>query len=166
MMPQIECSYKELMPIHKLQPHPKNPHIHSPEQIQRLAKLIDYQGIRHPIIISKRSGFIVAGHGRLEALKKLNADKVPVDYQEFENEAQEYAFIVSDNAIGKDEWSVLDFGEINKYITELGPDLDLENLGLKNFHIDLNENSPESDQEKELKTDFDHECPECGFQFD
>ncbi len=99
----IKCTYAELVPIHKLQPHPENPHKHSGQQIERLAKLIDYQGIRHPIIVSKRSGFIVVGHGRLMALKKLNVSVVPVDYQDFENEAQEYAFIVSDNAIGKDE---------------------------------------------------------------
>jgi hypothetical protein len=127
-MSNVKCSYKELIPIHKLIEHPKNPHMHSPEQIERLAQLIDHQGIRHPIIVSKRSGFIVAGHGRLQALKKLMIANVPVDYQDFENEAQEYAFIVSDNAIGKDEWAALDVEAIKKEI-EILP-IEVKQLGL------------------------------------
>lgn len=161
----ITCAYTELVPIHKLQPHPENPHIHSPEQIDRLAKLIDYQGVRHPVIVSKRSGFIVAGHGRLMALKKLNAEEVPVDYQDFADEAQEYAFIVSDNAIGKDEWAALDVSLINTQVIDF--DINIENLGIKNFHLNLNTHSSEEEPSEpaEPKTEFQHECPQCGFQF-
>jgi len=132
-MAEILCAYTELKPIHKLIPHPENPHKHSPEQIDRLAKLIDYQGIRHPIIVSNRSGFIVAGHGRLAALKKLNVSDVPIDYQDFDNEAQEYAFIVSDNAIGKDEWAALDVEAISKKL-DIVP-IKVEFLGIKDFQI-------------------------------
>lgn len=164
-MTQIKCSYTELVPIHKIQEHPKNPHKHSDEQIERLAKLIDFQGIRHPIIISKRSGFVIAGHGRLMALKRLNIEKVPVDYQDFKNEAQEYSFIVSDNAIGKDEWAILDLGDINKTILDHNIDLDIDMLGIKSFNLKLeSEESIESNQETP-DTEFEHECPSCGFQF-
>lgn len=163
----IKCSYTELVPIHKIQEHPKNPHKHSPEQIERLAKLIDFQGIRHPIIISKRSGFVIAGHGRLMALKKLNVEKVPVDYQDFKNEAQEYSFIVSDNAIGKDEWAILDLGDINQAILDHNIDLDIDMLGIKSFNLKLdaetnNENNQNTD---DPESEFEHECPSCGFQF-
>lgn len=147
-MAEIMCAYAELKPLHKLQPHPENPHKHSQEQIDRLAKLIDYQGIRHPVIVSKRSGFIVAGHGRLAALKKLGVSDVPIDYQDFEDEAQEYAFIVSDNAIGKDEWAALDVELIQKKI-DIVP-IQIPMLGIKDFEI--KKLDPQSDEDEVPET--------------
>ena len=142
----VKCSYDEVIPPHKLIPNPKNPNKHPPEQIDRLAKLIDFQGQRHPVIVSMRSGFVVVGHGRLEAIKKLNWDGVAVNYQEFENEAQEFAFVTSDNAIA--EWAELDLALINHEMLDLGPDFDLELLGLKDFVIEpIEKFEPQSDED-------------------
>ena len=110
-MEKINCSYHEEVELDKLVPNPKNPNFHSDEQVERLARIIDYQGMRSPIVISLRSGFIVKGHGRLEALKKLKWDKAPVDYQDYDDEAQEYSDMVADNAIA--EWSSQDLSKIN-----------------------------------------------------
>lgn len=131
---KINCSYDELVEVHKLVENPKNPNKHPDEQIERLAKIIDYQGQRSPVIVSKRSGFIVVGHGRLAAMKKLGAEKVAVNYQDFIDEAQEYAHVTADNAIA--EWASLDLSEINKEMLDLGPDLDIDLLGLKDFVIE------------------------------
>lgn len=131
---QHNCSYDELVDIHKLVPHPQNPNKHPDNQIERLAKIIDYQGQRSPVVVCKETGFIVVGHGRLEAMKKLGWDKVAVNYQTFKDEAQRYAHMTADNAIG--EWSSIDLGEINKTIEEFGPELDVESLGLKSFTIE------------------------------
>jgi ParB-like chromosome segregation protein Spo0J len=130
----IKCSYDKLVMLKQLKPHDKNPNKHSKEQIERLAKLIDYHGQRLPIIVSNLSGKIVAGHGRLEALKKLGWTECAVNYQDFESEEQEYAFVVSDNAIAK--WAQLDLGDINKEFVEFGPEFDIELLGLKEFEIE------------------------------
>jgi DNA modification methylase len=142
----VKCSYDEVVAPHKLIPNPKNPNKHPPEQIDRLAKLIDFQGQRHPVIVSKRSGFVVVGHGRLEAIKKLNWDGVAVNYQDFENEAQEFAFVTSDNAIA--EWAELDLALINQEMLDLGPDFDLELLGLKDFVVEpIEKFEPQSDED-------------------
>lgn len=154
-MPEIKCQHTELVDVGKLIPHPKNPHRHSPEQIKRLAELIKYQGVRHPIIVSKRSGFIVVGHGRLESMKLAGMTEVPVDYQDFDSEASEYAFIVSDNSIGKDEWAFLDQKMIiddlqgfeNFNISMLGlRDLNLPNMPIQ---IDPMETVPTSESESD-----------------
>jgi hypothetical protein len=162
---KINCSHDELVSLHKIIPNPKNPNKHSPEQIERLSKLIDYQGQRHPIIVSKRSGFVVVGHGRLEAIKKLGWDSAAVNFQDFNDEAQEYSFVVSDNAVS--EWSSLDLGMVNTEMLDLGPDFDLELLGLKKFDIDVLDYS---DKNEEIDTenfgnDLEHQCPKCGFEF-
>lgn len=130
----ILCEYKELKNTQDLKPHPKNRNKHPEDQIDRLAAIIKYQGFRHPIIVSHLSGLIVAGHGRLEAAKKLGLEKVPVDYQEFKSEEQEYAFLQSDNAIAL--WAELDLAGINADIADLGPDFDLDNLGIKDFVLE------------------------------
>jgi hypothetical protein len=146
----IKCDGK-LVKLKELKPHPKNPNTHSKDQIERLAKLIEYQGQRRPIIVSSLSGHIVAGHGTLEAIKKLGWKDCAVSYQDFENEEQEYAFIVSDNAI--QEWSDLDLAGINLEIQNLGPDIDVEMLGLKNFSI-VPEGSFEEEKENKNKSGF------------
>jgi hypothetical protein len=155
MISLIKTAYQKLLDIFspEIIPHPKNMNQHSEEQIKRLAELILYQGQRLPIIISKRSGFIVAGHGRWEAIKILAKDhgwdKIAVDFQDFENEAQEYAFMTSDNAIA--EWSTLDLSMVNTEMLEFGPDFNIDLLGIKDFTIEPIE---KFEMEDELRDDL------------
>ncbi len=116
--------------------NPGTPNVHSREQIAKLAELIKFQGWRHPIIVSNQSGMIAAGHGRLMAAELLGLKRVPVHYQDFDSYDQEYAFMVSDNAIS--EWSTLDLGKINAKLPDLElPDVDL--LGIQDFTVDPSE---------------------------
>lgn len=131
---KINCAHDELVPISKLKPHPRNRNTHPPDQIDRLAKIMEYQGWRTPIKVSTRSGFITAGHGRLAAAIKNKWTEVPVDYQDYETEEQEYADLTADNAIAS--WAELDLSGINIDIGDLGPDFDIELLGLKEFTIE------------------------------
>ena len=135
--PQIRCSSDRLILLSDLRPHPKNRNTHSDGQISRLAKLFEFQGVRHPIIVSNLSGRIVAGHARLAAAQFIGMTEFPVDYQDFENEEQEYAFLVADNAIA--EWATLDLAGINADLQDLGPDFDLDQLGIKDFTLDIAE---------------------------
>lgn len=129
---KFNCAYTELVAIDKLVPNPKNPNKHPPEQIKRLAKIIDFQGQRSAIVVSKRSGFITKGHGRLDALKLLGYSEVAVDYQDYLSEAQEYADIVADNEISR--WASLDRSMVldDLKLLELG---DIELLGLEDFKL-------------------------------
>ena len=130
----IHCKYDSLEDPKALKEHPKNRNKHSKDQIDRLAKLYEYHGIRHPIIVSRRSGFIVAGHGRKLAAIMAKVDEVPVVYQDFNSDEAEYAFIQADNAIAL--WAELDLSGINSDLTDLGPDFDLDMLGIENFTLD------------------------------
>lgn len=122
------------VPINEIKPNKKNRNSHSEEQIKRLADIITYQGFRTPLIVSNRTGLLVAGHGRLLAAKQLSLKSVPVSYQDFDSEEQEYAAGISDNAIAS--WSELDLSGINQDIPELGPDFNLEMLGIKDFVLE------------------------------
>ncbi len=134
---QIKTKKFDLVSLDEFKGNPKNPNTHSSFQIERLVKLFEYQGIRHPIVVSNQTGYIVAGHGRLQAALKAGMQKFPVDYQDFDSEEQEYAHMVADNAIS--EWAELNKSMIDKDIIDLGPDFDLDNLGILDFRLDLSE---------------------------
>jgi ParB-like chromosome segregation protein Spo0J len=114
----IHCSFNEMVPLDKLKPNPRNPNIHPDNQIEKLSKIIENHGWRHPITVSKRTGFVVAGHCRLYAARLLGVRSVPVDYQNFKNEAEELAVLVADNAI--QELAETDSGKLADIAQELG----------------------------------------------
>lgn len=131
---EIKCAYDKLVPLKDLNPHPKNPNKHSKDQIERLAKVIKYQGVRRPIRVSRLSNCITSGHGLLAALGSLGRKDAPVNYQDYENEDQEFADLVADNSL--QSWSELDLASINLEVPSLGPDFDIDWLGIKDFEID------------------------------
>lgn len=146
----IHCKYDELLDPKKLKNHPKNRNKHGQDQIERLSELYKYHGVRHPIIISRLSNCVVAGHGRKLAAIRAGIKSFPVVYQDFNSSEAEYAFIQSDNAISS--WSELDLAGINEDLADLGPDFNIDMLGIQDFTLDM--------AEKEGLTDED-EVPEA-----
>jgi len=135
---KIECAYDELVDVEKLVPHPLNPNKHGEKQIKMLGKILEFQGWRSPITVSNRSGYIVAGHGRLEAAKMNGYDSVPVDKQDFENEAAEYAHIIADNKIAS--LAEHDDALMIETIKDLElEEMDFELLGLDDFEFKIEE---------------------------
>lgn len=153
---KINCEYKKLVDVELLAPNPRNANTHSEKQIQMLAKIIEHTGWRHPIIVSNRSKFVVAGHARLEAAKLNGYAQVPVDYQDFSSEAEEFQFLIADNKIAElathDDTLMID----GIKDLELG-DLDFELMGLLDF--EMLEADPAKDEiEDDVPTNVDTRC--------
>lgn len=142
---KVHCLYDQLTPLSQLKTHPKNRNEHPDDQIERLAKILAYQGWRYPIKVSKRSGFITSGHGRLLAAIKNNWSEVPVNLQDYESDEQEYADVQSDNAIAS--WAELNLSQINTDLGELGPDFDIDLLGIQDFVLEPAELIPQCDED-------------------
>ena len=126
----VHCKHTKMEDVVNLVPHPQNPNKHPDKQIALLAKIIINSGWRSPIVISKKTGFIVSGHGRLEAAKLLNVQNVPVDVQEFASDADEYAHLVADNRIA--ELSGLSDDKLSELLSGLsdqGYDMELTGFG-------------------------------------
>lgn len=134
---KIHCEYTKLCDPKALKPHPKNRNKHPSDQIDRLIKILEYQGWRYPIKVSNVSGFMTSGHGRNLAALKMGIKEVPVSFQDYESDEQEYADVQADNAIAS--WSDLDLSLINSDIGDLGPDFDIDLLGIKDFKLDVSE---------------------------
>lgn len=133
---EIHCVYSDLRSPGELRPNPANPNQHSAHQIQLLASIIQEQGWRAPITVSKRSGLVVRGHGRLEAALLLGLTQVPVDEQEYESEAAELADLIADNRLA--ELAELDqdgLKSIMEKIAAADPSFDRELTGFQEDEI-------------------------------
>jgi hypothetical protein len=97
----VFCAHTRMAAICELRPQPVNPNKHPKEQVALLAKIINGNGWRNPIVVSTRSGYITKGHGRLEAAKLLGVECAPVDDQEYASEALELADVLADNRIAE-----------------------------------------------------------------
>ncbi len=149
---KVHCAFEKAVDVVDLVEHPRNPNKHGDKQIALLAKIIRNQGWRNPIVVSADSGFIVAGHGRLMAAKVLNVEQVPVDYQPFDNEAEEYAHLIADNRIA--ELAEADKSELAKLVRELEDKIDLDLTGFDAPSIEeLLATKEESQVDAEPKTD-------------
>ena len=152
-MIEIKCAFAKMVPLEDIHLDPKNSNTHPEEQIDELIEQYKFQGIRHPIIISLRDGFVAAGEGRYLAAKKMGLTEFPCDYQHFENEEQQFAFGVADNAI--QGWAKLDLGKIHRELPDLN-NFPLERLAIRDFQLEpeSNENDPDAVPEppKEAKS--------------
>lgn len=97
----VMCSYTKLVDTADMTENPRNPNRHPKYQLERLAEIIQEQGWRQPITVSTLSGHITKGHGRLAAARLAGLRQVPVDFQDYESEAAEWADMVADNRIAE-----------------------------------------------------------------
>jgi DNA modification methylase len=88
----------EMWPIEKLIPYARNPRTHSEAQVAQIAASIAAFGFNNPILVDTKAG-IIAGHGRLLAVRKLQLREVPVIVLDHLTEAQKRAYILADNQL-------------------------------------------------------------------
>jgi hypothetical protein len=153
----VHCAHTRMVDPATLKPNPDNPNRHSAHQIQLLGAIIQEQGWRAPITVSKRSGLIVRGHGRLEAALLLGCESVPVDFQDYESDAAELADLLADNRLS--ELAELDDDDLKKVIERLkeaDPSFDTDLTGF--LESDLAELFSESDPADEVETLPAMEC--------
>lgn len=97
----VFCAHDDIIPTKNLKENPLNPNKHPEEQIKLLADIIERTGWRQPITVSNRSGCIVKGHGRYLAAMSKGWCNVPVDYQDYSNQDEEYADLIADNRLAE-----------------------------------------------------------------
>jgi ParB-like chromosome segregation protein Spo0J len=132
-----------------------NARTHSDEQVDQIAASIREFGFTNNILIDE-NGTIIAGHGRVLALKKLGETEVPYTIIAGLTEAQRKALILADNKLalnaGWDE-------ELLKIELQSLQDMDFDysNLGF-DFEFDIEEISDNNeinlDNNKEYKEKF------------
>jgi site-specific DNA-methyltransferase (adenine-specific) len=115
--------------ISDLKTYKKNCKLHPNKQIDLLVKNIQKFGFTTPLLIDKNNE-IIAGHGRLEAIKKLNYSEVPCILIENLTEEEIKALRLADNKIAESGW---DMDVLKDELKSLNDDL----FNLTGFDLDL-----------------------------
>jgi DNA modification methylase len=125
------------VPIADLKIDPRNPRVHSERQIGQLAKSIKNFGFLWPVMIDGTRR-VIAGHGRIEAAKRLGLQEVPTISVHHLSESQRRAFMIADNRLAEQaSWNEQLLSEQFKELCEVELDFDLEATGFEVGEIDV-----------------------------
>ena len=113
--------------VRDLIPYINNAKTHPEEQVIKIAASIKEFGFNAPILVDGDNQ-IIAGHGRLQAAKKIGLKAVPVVVLDHLSEAQKKAYILADNRLGEVGGTEWDMELVS---------LELESLNELDFDIDL-----------------------------
>jgi DNA modification methylase len=120
--------------IGDLKPFPGNPRRHPEAQIVRLMRSME-RVWTNPILIDE-AGTILAGHGRLEAARRLGHSCVPTLTIAGLNDAEKRAVVIADNRLP--EQALWDFELLQQHFKALIElDFDVELTGFATGEIDL-----------------------------
>lgn len=84
--------------VSTLKPYPDNARVHTPAQVDQIAASIQEWGWTVPVLVDEE-GNIIAGHGRVEAAKKLEIERVPVIVARGWTVEQKRAYVLADNKL-------------------------------------------------------------------
>ena len=130
-----------------IKPYERNAKIHGEDQIHKLMDSIREFGFLSPCLVERDTFNLIAGHGRVEAAKRLGMTKVPCVFVEDLTDEQRRAYILADNRLSElGEWNMeLVIGE-------------LEDLDALDFDISLTGFELDKDEEPTAEED-DYEEP-------
>lgn len=122
----------ELWPVDKIKNFIDNPKLHPPEQIDKIAASIRKFGFLNPAIVDP-SGELIAGHGRLMAVKQLGGDVIPVRVVSHLSPDEKKAFLIADNKSAESAW---DEALLGKLLTELKTnEFDMSSIGFSDEEL-------------------------------
>ena len=125
----------EKIEVKKLILYKGNARVHGERQIIQIARSIERFGFNNPILIDERN-VVIAGHGRLEAAKRLGLSQVPVVRLNHLSEKEKKAYILADNRLA--EKATWDQDQLTLELKDLSVDADFD-LSLTGFE------TPETD---------------------
>jgi DNA modification methylase len=142
---QIEVRY---VPIGDVHPWDKNPKKHN---IPAIIASIKRFGRMKPISVQKGTMMVIAGHGRLEAMKKMGFETIPITEHDMPDaEAKAYALVDNETTISggwDDKLLKLDLQDIKLEL----PDLDMSIFGFSEKQTGITAKEDDFDADAALK---------------
>lgn len=139
-----------------LVPYANNSRTHTEHQISQIANSIKKFGFTNPILIDSNNT-IIAGHGRLEAVKLLGHEEVPCIAITGLSKSQIRALIIADNKLALNaSWNFQTLNEEIKNLKE--EEFDLNILGFADLELTSilnNEIFNDSETQELIKDNFD-----------
>lgn len=116
-----------------LRPYEKNAKVHGEKQLEQLANSIKEFGFLSPCLVERGTFNLIAGHGRVEAARRLGMETVPCVFVEDITEEQRRAYILADNRLTElGGWDYETVDAELKELYEAGFD-----ISLTGFELDL-----------------------------
>ena len=149
--------------INELKPYENNSRTHDESQIKQICESIKEYGWTNPVLIDEK-GMIIAGHGRVEAGKKLDIKEVPCIVLSGLTEAQKKAYVIADNKMALNAgWNEELLKTELENLKEL--DFDLELTGFSKKELDklfdeINESNPYTAKTEIPQYEIKGEMPE------
>jgi DNA modification methylase len=146
----------EIREVAALIPFARNSRTHSDAQVAQIAASIREFGFTNPILTDGGNG-IIAGHGRLQAARKLGLTEVPTIPLNGLTDAQKRAYVIADNKLALNAGWDMDL--LSSEIEGLGADgFDLALLGFSDDELaallaDKTEGLTDPDDIPEVPTD-------------
>jgi ParB-like chromosome segregation protein Spo0J len=177
----------EYMPLRGMVRATRNPKGHDLGEIMRSIKRF---GFTSPVMVNERTGSLLAGHGRLDALQRMKArgDAVPMRVREdrgewyipvirgveFESDAEAEAYLVADNRLVEvGAWNEDELARVLSDLASAGAEMlngtgydvdDLDEL-LKRLGAEKGEEEVEEAREDEIKEQWSI-IIECSNEFE
>lgn len=152
-------------PIEELIPYNQNPRAHNEEDIRLLMHSLAYYGWRNPVQIAKGTNLIVAGHGRVEAARRLGLKNIPC-MESADTDENHRGYRIMDNKSA--EMSFWNDKLVNLELVEL--DAAGFNIGLTGFSDEelekrIGKTAPDDFRtfDETIPTEF--ECPKCHYSW-
>lgn len=161
---KIEPPKIETVSISKLKPWAHNPRIK--HAVDTIANSIEHFGYLNPIIVQAKTYRVLAGHGRLKALKRKKVKQVPVIVTTLSDRNADL-YTLADNRLT--ELSSFDVGKTANFLKGLGKlELNLTGFSSKSFGLLPDSKSTTSKKisfyvnKNKIKLLFSSEA-KCGF---
>ena len=132
-MSDLKIVYQDLS---VLKVRARNPRTHSEKQIRQIANSISAFGFTNPVLVDG-SNTIIAGHGRVEAAKRLEMRQVPTLRFDHMTQAQIRAYVIADNKLAENAGWDEDILAIELQELSLEEDIDLTITGFETAEIDI-----------------------------
>lgn len=131
---QLELIY--LSP-EEISPYPDNPRVHPKQQLEMIEASIAAFDFNNPVLVTSEH-VLIAGHGRLEAAKKLGLKHIPALVLAHLSKDEQRAYRIADNAIMlKGEWSLDLLAQELEFVSNVDFDIAPEALGFEMGEIDF-----------------------------
>lgn len=127
---KLNDQHYELVSVHDLTPHPKNPNRGNTEVIK---ESIAENGFFGAIVAQKSSGHILIGHHRLEAAKEQGAEQVPVLWLDVDDK-RALKIMIADNRTA--ELAYRDSEALADLLSELNLDGGIAGTGYSDDDLD------------------------------
>lgn len=150
----VICRQVTARPISELKPHAGNARKHTAAQIRAIEKSIRVFGFNAPVLADKH-GTILAGHGRVEAARRVGLSHIPVIFLHHLTEAEAKAYMLADNKLtDRSDWDETKLAVQLKELNELILNFDIDATGFEAPEIDFRIQSLEAPDASDRADDF------------